>query len=64
MSQEELAGLAFNGDLRRLQRVEAGKYDVRLTTVATLARFLAAPSSTLLTPAQLPSPKRGRPRKA
>jgi transcriptional regulator with XRE-family HTH domain len=63
-SQEEFADAALKGDLRRLQRVEAGAYDLRLSTVAALARFLEVPAASLLQPAQIPARKLGRPRKA
>lgn len=64
LSQEQFAELALKGDLRRLQRVEAGAYDLRLSTVAALARYLATPASVLLEPAKPASRKLGRPRKS
>jgi predicted transcriptional regulator len=62
MSQEQFADLALNGDLRRLQRVEAGEYDLRLSTVAAFARYLDVAASTLLAPTKRTPRKVGRPR--
>jgi hypothetical protein len=62
-SQEQFAELALKGDLRRLQRVEAGAYDLRLSTVAAPARHLDIAASVLLEQAKPASRKLGRPRK-
>ncbi|MET0790286.1 MAG: helix-turn-helix transcriptional regulator [Polyangiaceae bacterium] len=61
MSQESLAEVALKGDVRRLQRLEAGQYDVRLSTVAALARHLGVLGAALLAPAKVTSRGPGRP---
>ncbi|HVU89545.1 MAG TPA: helix-turn-helix transcriptional regulator [Pirellulales bacterium] len=61
MSQEDLAEAALKGDVRRLQRLEAGEYDVRVSTVAALAHHLGVQGSALLAPAKVVARGPGRP---
>ena len=63
LTQEQLAervGLS----LKHLQRIEAAKVDLTLSTVAMLATALRTTPDRLLLPAVLPPARRGRPRKS
>jgi len=61
LSQEQFAALALNGDIRRLQRVESGEYDVLLSTLAKFAKDLGVSSADLLKPGTVVRRPRGRP---
>ena len=62
LSQQEFADEAFGGDVRRLQRLEAGSYDVRLSTLASLAKHLRVSAAALLRKSTLKRRQVGRPR--
>ncbi|WP_324293042.1 MULTISPECIES: helix-turn-helix transcriptional regulator [Sorangium] len=63
MTQEGLAE-AVDLHLTFIQRIEAGRANLTLTTVVALASALEVAPARLLRPAKLPEVKRGRPRKA
>jgi transcriptional regulator with XRE-family HTH domain len=60
MTQERLAEAA-DLDLRFLQRVERAQMNLSIGTLAALAKALRLHPATLLRPAKLAPPSRGRP---
>lgn len=62
LTQEQLAEAA-EIDLRFLQRVERGTTNLSLAVLVALADALKVAPGSLLRPAKLPPPQRGRPRK-
>ncbi|WP_437925710.1 helix-turn-helix transcriptional regulator [Sorangium sp. So ce291] len=63
MTQEGLAE-AVDLHLTFIQRIEAGRANLTLTTIVALANALEIAPAVLLRTAKLPQVKRGRPRKA
>jgi transcriptional regulator with XRE-family HTH domain len=60
ITQEKLAEGA-GVDIRSLQRIERGEMDVGVVAFFALAQALRTSADTLLQPASLPPPRRGRP---
>jgi transcriptional regulator with XRE-family HTH domain len=63
LSQQEFADQVFAGDVRRLQRLEGGRYDIRLSTLALLAAHLKVHAGALLRKATFQPRQAGRPRR-